>query len=100
MDNTHSSLEVCNPIRPGAIVINSNEEGDEEMEEEGMEEAHVPKVRRGPEEPTDAERKVHEVTHIQFRNWCEACVQAKAESTPHYKAPKEDESSRLATTFH
>ena len=30
---------------------------------------------RGPEEPTNAMRKYHQLTHIPFQVWCEQCVE-------------------------
>ena len=38
---------------------------------------------RGPEEPTNAMRKHHQLTHIQFQAWCEQCVRGSAPDPPH-----------------
>ena len=36
----------------------------------------------GPTESEKREHEVHEVTHMPFRSWCPACVQARAADWP------------------
>jgi len=40
--------------------------------------AQAPRQLSVPAEPTDQERKIHELTHLPFRSWCQLCVQGKA----------------------
>ena len=39
-----------------------------------VEEAVLPRKARDPGEPSDAERRQHETTHLPFRPWCRRCV--------------------------
>ena len=39
--------------------------------------------RKPPEGPTESEKREHEVTHMPFRSWCSACVQARAADWAH-----------------
>ena len=38
---------------------------------------------RGPDEPINAVRKHHQLTHIPFQAWCEQCVRGRAPDPPH-----------------
>ena len=38
---------------------------------------------RGPDEPTNAMRKYHQLSHIPFQAWCEQCVRGRAPDPPH-----------------
>ena len=64
-----------------------DEEGDveEPQEDAGVDddegEDAVATDMRGPEEPTNAMRKHHHLTHIQA--WCEQCVKGRAPEPPH-----------------
>ena len=35
-----------------------------------------------PKEPAPSERELHNLTHLQHRRWCPACVSAKADESP------------------
>ena len=61
-------------------------------------ESRVPKVRRGPMEPTREERLLHEATHMPFRSWCRFCVIANAESNPQFK--RKEEGEKTNPSFH
>lgn len=63
----------------------TSDEGRSDESEEGR----IPKVRRAPTEPTVEERRINEITHLQFRSWCTRCVQAKVDSNPHFKRSEE-----------
>ena len=51
--------------------------------EEAEEEAEVPRKAREPSEPTDEERRRHEMTHLPFRSWCPHCVRGRMANPPH-----------------
>ena len=53
----------------------------EEPREE--EEARIAKTRRTPKEPSREGRRVHRLTRLPYRNWCEVCVEARGRNTPH-----------------
>ena len=52
-------------------------------DEEPVEPADV-RWTRPPIEPTDSERKSHELTHLPFRSWCRFCVAGRARADPHF----------------
>ena len=39
--------------------------------------------------PSEAEVRLHNLTHLPFRDWCPFCVQGRAVSHPHYKVKEE-----------
>ena len=47
------------------------------------EEAVKPKAATQPRLPTSEERRLHELTHVPFRSWCEHCQRGKASSRAH-----------------
>ena len=59
-----------------------NEDQVEEGEEE-PEEALRPKGLRHPEEPADAARIEHELTHQPVRPWCKFCVGGRSQNNQH-----------------
>ena len=56
-----------------------------EVQEMIRETAYKAKPLKVPKEPTEAERRVHELTHLPFRDWCPHCVQAKGRHGPSLK---------------
>ena len=38
---------------------------------------------RAPRQPTEREREEHEVTHMPYKAWCDACVKGRAVA-PHH----------------
>ena len=40
--------------------------------------------------PCEEEVRVHNLTHLPFRDWCPYCVQGKAASYPHRKRKQEE----------
>ena len=55
---------------------------------------------RGPDEPTNAMRKHHQLTHIPFQAWREQCVRGRAPDPPHRRfrgrsARRDSHSNRL-----
>ena len=53
-----------------------------EQAEAGGEERKVVRV-LDPKQPTDEERRVHNLTHLPYRNWCEHCVKGRGRETDH-----------------
>eukprot|EP00971_Amphidinium_carterae_P073809 1459445-Amphidinium_carterae.2 len=59
-------------------------------------EAAQPITVPAPQEPSAAEGKLYNCTHIPFRSWCEICVRSSKRSVPQMKAQnKEHHSARL-----
>ena len=61
-----------------------------EVDEDGPEEAVAAKPARDPCAPTKAERDAHEATHLPFRSWCPFCVAGRRDNPPHTKRPEEE----------
>lgn len=49
------------------------------------EQARQPMVLEGPDVPSAVERELHELTHLPFAPWCEACVRGRGKDMPHRK---------------
>ncbi len=45
---------------------------------------------RCPHQPTDEERKAHELCHLPFQPWCLQCIGGKAKEDPHYRQLDDD----------
>ena len=58
----------------------------EAIEEEGAP-AGSSKV---PVLPSDDARRQHELTHLPYRTWCQACVLGRARENPHRQLIRED----------
>ena len=56
------------------------EESEEEEEQAG--EVRRPRKVLDPREPTEEERKEHELTHLPFRNWCGHCIRGRGKEEP------------------
>jgi hypothetical protein len=67
----------------------SEGQGERESEESG-EESRVPKAKRAPNEPTNEEIRLHEITHTPYRSWCPCCVAGRGKADFHFKQPGED----------
>eukprot|EP00971_Amphidinium_carterae_P348665 6490618-Amphidinium_carterae.2 len=52
-----------------------------------------------PQEPSAAERELHNLTHIPFRSWCEICVRSKARGTYHKGSLKSKSIIQMEYTF-
>ena len=61
---------------PGASASADSPEQEEE-------EALDPRMPREPSQPTEAERRLHEPTHLPFRSWCRHCVSGRLDKLPH-----------------
>ncbi len=65
------------PIDP--IGVSSiPEEGEQETIEADQEEAIIPKLVPDVVSPSAQEVKIHETTHLPYRDWCKHCVVGKA----------------------
>ena len=54
---------------------------DIDEEDQPVEQGRKPKGLRVPGEPSESERKLHELTHLPFRSWCKHCIMAKGRHT-------------------
>ena len=70
-------------VDPGVRVYGEEQEDTPPEEEE----AQVPLSAREPDQPTEEERRHHELTHMPFRSWCPHCVQGRQDSLPHRPSP-------------
>ena len=72
--------------------INDTDEVGEDCEDEpegeeisaNYEEVHPAKIARYPLNPTDEERRRHNVNHCPYRPWCNICVEGRGKEDPHY----------------
>ena len=67
-------------------VGNVGEQGLEadESEEEESGQRKVIKL-NDPKEPSEQEKKEHEMTHLPFRSWCRHCVRGRGKEAAHRK---------------
>ena len=77
IDEKEEVVQDSDDMEEGIIEAGSDDEGLE------------PKVPKAPNMPSEREREIHEVTHIPYREWCEACVEGKAIDSPHKKSKEE-----------
>jgi hypothetical protein len=84
--------EFLNPISPMEVA-----DADDEQK---IEEARKPKMRKSPEETTRREREEHELTHLPFRSWCPCCVAATAKHWPHKRRSERDEDEEAIPPVH
>ena len=57
-----------------------------------------PRFTDAPKQPSPAERKLHEVTHLPFRAWCSFCVQAISRGHYKHRSTPDDRGSRSFPT--
>jgi hypothetical protein len=50
---------------------------------ENSQEARRAKGLKAPTMPSEAERKLHELTHLPYRDWRQHCVAGKGKESPH-----------------
>ena len=97
-------------IRP--IDVNGGEEvvavgsGDpESLSEEKEEETEAGGEERGvvkmldPRQPSEEERRTHNLTHLPYRNWCERCVKGRGREADHKQLKSQPEEGGTRTTF-
>ena len=75
------------------------EEGEPPIEvpeaERELSEAQPSRGLKAPDEPTPAQREEHCRTHIPFRVWCDICVRARGQASPHPKSQGKDDRYRV-----
>jgi hypothetical protein len=74
---------------PAAAEGIEEEVVDDEVDE-SSEEGRVPRERRAPNEPTNNEIRLHEITHTPYRSWCPCCVAGRGRASPHSKVVHEE----------
>ena len=68
-------------------------------EEEASAEAVKVRVARTPTQPTEEERRQHDITHTPFRSWCRSCVLGRARNDP-FVAQDDEKDKALPTVGH
>ena len=58
-----------------------------------------PRFTDAPKQPSAAERKLHEVTHLPFRAWCAFCVQAKSRGYYKHRSTPDERAARTFPTI-
>ena len=64
------------------------------------EEARPPRAVRDPNMPTPQDRAEHELTHANYRSWCDACVQGKGIAAAHRRQMNEPVDPSGVPTVH
>merc|ERR1712086_1048748 len=77
------------------VAVGSGDPGglSEEKEEEtetGGEERGVAKM-LDPRQPSEEERRTHNLTHPPYRNWCEHCVKGRGREADHRQLKSQSE---------
>ena len=67
-EKNEMQFQTANKICEGAI--NAEQETEDRS-------AVKPKMLKVPGEPSESERRLHELTHLPYRDWCEHCVKLK-----------------------
>ncbi len=55
-------------------------------QEHTMEDVQLPGATRMPQAPNPVEQKVHALTHLPHRDWCDVCVKARGRDESHFRA--------------
>ena len=58
-----------------------------------------PKMLKVPGEPSENERRLHELTHLPYRDWCEHCVKLKGRQSHAVKKKKNDRQPVIQIDF-
>ena len=64
-----------------------------------MEFSRDPKGEKRPEEPTEEERKKHELTHLPKADWCESCQATRSREDNFEVSEKTNEASLVSMDF-
>ena len=70
---------------PGSL----SEEKEEETETGGEERGVVKTL--DPRQPSEEERRTHNLTHLPYRNWCERCVKGRGREADHKQLKSQPE---------
>ena len=87
-----------NDVRPGEQnpggvppPERKEEEQVEAQEEEADRGVRKPARMSDPREPSEEERKEHEMTHLPYRSWCKHCVGGRGKDAPHKRQDAQGE---------
>jgi hypothetical protein len=61
-------------------------------QDHAVEDVQLPRAARTPQAPNPAEQKVHALTHLPHRDWCDVCVKARGRDEAHLHA---EETTRI-----
>ena len=81
----------------GEEVVAVGSGGPESLLEEKEEETEVGGEERGvakmldPRQPSEEERRAHNLTHLPYRNWCEHCVKGRGREADHKQLKSQPE---------
>ena len=59
----------------------------------------LPRLQDAPKQPSEHERKLHEVTHLPFKPWCGFCVMGKRKVNHKHPTDLQDKSERTYPTI-
>ena len=65
-------------------------EKDFKVERRGANEEREMRRLVDPRLPTEEEKKIHDLTHIPYRNWCPHCVRGRGKDLDHRKGVEEE----------
>ena len=82
-------------VNGGGEAVGSGDPGSlsgekEEEAETGGEERGVVKM-LDPRQPSEEERRTHNLTHLPYRNWCEHCVKGRGREADHKQLKSQPE---------
>ena len=81
-NNEGDMMDDINNIWEVGEDIDEEPEGDEINAT--YEEVNPTKIIRNPLNPSDEERRRHNVNHCPYRSWCNICVEGRGKEDPHY----------------
>jgi len=73
-----------------SVDVGADGEQEEEGTDESTEKREVVKM-ADPREPTEEERREHNLTHLPFRSWCPHCVRGRGREADHRKYKEQAE---------
>eukprot|EP00439_Symbiodinium_sp_Y106_P044119 s5111_g5.t1 len=76
--------------------LTAGENAEQETEDRSASKLKMLKV---PGEPSEIERRVHELTHLPYRDWCEHCVRSKGRESHAVKKKKNDRQPVIQIDF-
>ena len=80
-----ADMEVCDPVEAQDGQEREGENGDDE-DVEGAEdsgEAQASRKAKQPRMPSAEDRRIHDLTHVPYRCWCEHCVRGQGSEYKH-----------------
>ena len=98
-------MNAAGDVRPPVDERGGGEEKVEEKEEKGEQveaedepaEAGIrkPIKMNDPKEPSEEERRQHNLTHLPYRSWCKHCVGGRGKEAPHRRRDYQGELPEL-----